>query len=192
MTNTPASRPTKHVPDLHEIASFSAVGGAGFLVDVSAFNLLHAALGPEVAKLLAVVAAMVITFLGSSLVTWRDRGGGSAGRRMVLFVLFNVIGLSFSEVALLISHAIGFDGRLADNVAANVIGLGAGTAFRFWSYRTWVFKRPDSPVQTAPSRHRTLPRISDVRSVIVIPTYNDAATIGRCSTRSLNSGQTAD
>jgi hypothetical protein len=24
-------------------------------------------------------------------------------------------------------------------VAANVVGLGLGTAFRFWSYRRWVF-----------------------------------------------------
>ncbi|MSW42688.1 MAG: GtrA family protein, partial [Actinobacteria bacterium] len=28
---------------------------------------------------------------------------------------------------------------LADNVSANVIGLGLGTIFRFWSYRRWVF-----------------------------------------------------
>ena len=28
---------------------------------------------------------------------------------------------------------------LADNLSANVIGLGLGTLFRFWSYRKWVF-----------------------------------------------------
>ena len=41
---------------------------------------------------------------------------------------------------LAISHyLLDFTSRLADNIAANVIGLGLGTAFRFWSYRRWVF-----------------------------------------------------
>jgi putative flippase GtrA len=39
-----------------------------------------------------------------------------------------------------ISHyLLDFTSTLADNIAANVIGLGLGTAFRFWSYRRWVF-----------------------------------------------------
>ena len=33
----------------------------------------------------------------------------------------------------------GLKGPIADNVSANVIGLGLGTLFRFWSYRRWVF-----------------------------------------------------
>ena len=41
---------------------------------------------------------------------------------------------------LAISHyALGFTSPLADNIAANVVGLGLATAFRFWSYRRWVF-----------------------------------------------------
>ena len=41
---------------------------------------------------------------------------------------------------LFISHyALGFTSRLADNIAANGIGLALGTMFRFWSYRRWVF-----------------------------------------------------
>ena len=34
---------------------------------------------------------------------------------------------------------LGLSGPLADNIAANVVGLLLGTLFRFWSYRTWVF-----------------------------------------------------
>ena len=41
---------------------------------------------------------------------------------------------------LAVSHyGLGFTSPLADNIAKNVIGLGIGTVFRFWTYRTWVF-----------------------------------------------------
>lgn len=33
------------------------------------------------------------------------------------------------------------DTPLADNISANVIGLGLGTLFRFWSYSTFVFPK---------------------------------------------------
>ena len=36
-------------------------------------------------------------------------------------------------------YALGLDNAVADNISANVIGLGLGTLFRFWSYRRWVF-----------------------------------------------------
>ena len=39
-----------------------------------------------------------------------------------------------------ISHyVLGFTSLLADNIAANVVGLVLGTAFRFLMYRYWVF-----------------------------------------------------
>jgi hypothetical protein len=34
---------------------------------------------------------------------------------------------------------MGWDSALADNISANVVGLALGTAFRFWSYRKFVF-----------------------------------------------------
>jgi hypothetical protein len=47
-----------------------------------------------------------------------------------------------------ISHyLLGLDSALADNISANVIGLGLGTLFRFWSYRRWVF--PELPDDAA-------------------------------------------
>ncbi|MDP2014193.1 MAG: GtrA family protein, partial [Actinomycetota bacterium] len=48
---------------------------------------------------------------------------------------------------LYISHyVLGLTSALADNLSANVIGLGLGTLFRFWSYRKWVFPAvPNQP-----------------------------------------------
>ena len=126
-----------------EVLTFLAVGGTGYVVDVTAFNVLRAAgplatMDPSVARTLAVVAAMTVTYVGNRAFTW----SGSANRRreVGLFVLFNVIAFGFSVVALVVSHdLLGFTSRLADNISANVIGLALGTAFRFVTYKAFVF-----------------------------------------------------
>ena len=126
-----------------EVLTFLAVGGAGYVVDVTAFNALRATgplatLDPSAARTLAVVAAMTVTYAGNRAFTW----SGSANRRreVGLFVLFNVIAFGFSVVTLVVSHdLLGFTSRLADNISANVIGLALGTAFRFVTYKTFVF-----------------------------------------------------
>jgi len=131
-----------------EVVSFLAVGGMGYVVDVGAFNVLRsqpaiAALDPSVAKVFAVLLAMVVTYVGNSAVTWRGRSVGDRRREIALFVVFNAIGLSLSVASLALSHDIlGLTSRLADNISANVVGLALGTAFRFWSYRRFVFDRP--------------------------------------------------
>lgn len=131
-----------------EVPTFLMVGGAGYVVDVLTFNVLQdqtalADYHPTVSKILAVAAAMVVTYLGNRMLTWRDRNSPHRARQVALFVAFNVIGLAISLAALVISHdLLGLTSRLADNISANVIGLGLGTAFRYWSYRRFVFTGP--------------------------------------------------
>ncbi|MEO6471653.1 MAG: glycosyltransferase family 2 protein [Aeromicrobium sp.] len=128
-----------------EVFSFLAVGGAGYVVDVAAFNYFRAtpALAshdPSVSKILAVIVAMIVTFIGNRVFTWRGESANSRRKQIALFVLFNAIGLGFSVVTLTISHDIlGLTSVLADNISANVIGLALGTAFRYWSYKRFVF-----------------------------------------------------
>jgi putative flippase GtrA len=56
------------------------------------------------------------------------------------------IGLLISLTCLWVSHyVLGFTSVLADNVAANVVGLAAGTAFRFWAYKRFVFTHQAEP-----------------------------------------------
>lgn len=132
-----------------EVLSFLSVGGAGYVVDVAAFNEFRglpvlAALDPSISKILAVVVAMVVTYVGNRLFTWRDASVNSRRREIALFVLFNAIGLSLSVVTLTISHdLLGLTSRLSDNISANVIGLALGTTFRFWTYRKFVFAAPE-------------------------------------------------
>ncbi|MCW2788289.1 MAG: GtrA family protein [Aeromicrobium sp.] len=133
-----------------EMMSFLAVGGAGFVVDVGAFNLLRsvplvAAHDPALAKTVAVCLAMAVTYVGNSAFTWRDVAASHRHREILLFVLFNTIGLGFSIVTLFVSrHLLGLTSGVADNISANVVGIGLGTAFRFWSYRRFVFTERSS------------------------------------------------
>src|SRR3954454_8949256 len=128
-----------------QLLTFLAVGGTGYVVDVLVFNLLRSTatfgtLDPSVARVLAVAAAMVVTYLGNSLLTWRGSGGQDRRREVALFVVFNLIALGLSVLTLTVSHdLLGLTSRLADNVSANVVGLALGTLFRYWSYKTFVF-----------------------------------------------------
>ncbi len=131
-----------------EVLTFLAVGGTGYVVDVAAFNLLlavgpFAGHDPSLARIAAVGVAMCVTYFGNRMLTLRGAGLADRRREVVLFVVFNVVGLSFSVLTLWISHdLLGLTSRLADNISANVVGLALGTAFRFWSYRRFVFVVP--------------------------------------------------
>ncbi|MDX6324767.1 MAG: hypothetical protein QOK15_1121 [Nocardioidaceae bacterium] len=132
----------------HELTTFLLVGGAGYVVDLAVFNVLAftgplASFHPVVARTIAVAAAMVVTYLGNRTLTWRRQTGRRRRREVSLFVLFNIIGFAFSAAMLVLSHdVLGLTSRLADNVSANVIGVGLGTAFRFVTYQRFVFAGP--------------------------------------------------
>jgi dolichol-phosphate mannosyltransferase len=128
-----------------ELLTFLLVGGFGYLVDVLAFNLLRSlepfsSEDPAVARTLAVVVAILVNYVGNRAYTWRDESSDEVRRELGLFFALSVAGFGFSLVALLVSHdVLGLTSRLADNVSANGVGMGLGTAFRFWAYRSLVF-----------------------------------------------------
>jgi putative flippase GtrA len=60
---------------------------------------------------------------------------------LLLFVAANIVGMAIAVGCLWASHyGLGLTGPLADNISANGVGLALGTVFRFWAYRTWVFR----------------------------------------------------
>jgi putative flippase GtrA len=143
---------------LEELAKFGVVGLFAFVVDVGLFNLLRYAGGegpfydkPLTAKFISVVAATTFAYFGNRLWTFKDRGRTTFLREYVLFFVLNGVALGISLTVLWFTHyALGYTSALADNLSANVLGLGLGTAFRFWSYRKWVFPAvaPDEVVET--------------------------------------------
>jgi len=132
----------------HELGKFFSVGALAYVVGVGGFNLLvhfesaPLASKPLTASIISGVVSIFVAYLGNRHWTWRDRAKSGARREISLFFLINGIALIFNVVCLAISrYVLGFESALADNIAANIIGVGLGTLFRFWSYRTIVFKR---------------------------------------------------
>ncbi|GHF63830.1 membrane protein [Streptomyces mashuensis] len=126
-----------------EIAKFGAVGAIGFVVNFIVFNLCVHGFGLAVVRsgVIATAVAIGTNYLGNRYWTYRDCDTTRRSRELTLFLLFSGVGLVIENGTLGLSHyGLGLTSPLADNIAKNVVGLGLGTVFRFWSYRTWVFR----------------------------------------------------
>lgn len=137
---------------VREAAKFGVVGLVAFVVDTTLYNLLVFGVPggsgegplhdiPLRAKVAATSVAMVVAWLGNRYWTFRYRRRARVAHEFALFVLFNVIGLAIALVCLGFSrYLLDLHSQLADNVSGNGVGLVLGTLFRFWAYRTHVFK----------------------------------------------------
>ncbi|MEU2118780.1 GtrA family protein [Streptomyces sp. NPDC058700] len=127
---------------VREVAKFGVVGGLGVLVNLAVFNLVRATTEiPMVrASLIATVVAIVFNYVGFRYFTYRDRDKSGRTKEMSLFLLFSVIGMVVENgVLYAATYGFGWDGPLASNFF-KFLGIGIATLFRFWSYRTWVFR----------------------------------------------------
>lgn len=142
---------------LPELLRFGSVGGLAFVVDVGLFNLLRFGPGglladePLRAKVVSVAVATVVAWLGNRYWTFAERRTSTPTRELLTFAGMNVVGMGIAVGCLAISHyGLGYTSALADNIAANVVGLGLGTIFRYLAYRTVVFTgSPAGPAASA-------------------------------------------
>lgn len=143
---------------VRELAKFGIVGLVAFVVDVGGYNLLvfgahvRSMIGEEAtvgvmhdiplrAKILSVSAATLVSWLGNRYWTFRHRRRPAVAHELVLFVVFNLVGMLIAVACLGVSrYVLGLHTQLADNVSGNGVGLLLGTLFRFWAYRTVVFR----------------------------------------------------
>ena len=126
---------------LPELTKFGVVGLIGSVIDLGGAAYLHGAvgIGPMVSKGLSIIAATVVTYLGSRFWTFRHRANQALLREGTLFVALNIVGLAIAEcVIALVTYGLDMKGALAYN-AASVVGTGLGTIFRYFSYKKWVF-----------------------------------------------------
>ena len=80
-----------------------------------------------------------MAWLGNRLWTFRHRRNRQAGHELALFVLFNVAAMVIAVACLGFSrYVLDLHTQLADNIT-NIVGIGFGTLFRFWTYRKFVF-----------------------------------------------------
>ncbi|MGD3109274.1 MULTISPECIES: GtrA family protein [unclassified Streptomyces] len=127
---------------VQEVVKFGAVGGAGVVVNFAVFNVVrHLTEIPVVrASIVATVVATATNYVGYRYFAYRDRDKQGRTKELTLFLLFSVIGLVI-ENGILYTATYGFDwdSPLQSNFF-KFLGIGIATLFRFWSYRTWVFR----------------------------------------------------
>ncbi|WP_460066392.1 GtrA family protein [Streptomyces sp. YKOK-I1] len=125
-----------------ELVKFGAVGGAGLLVNLGVFNLVrHLTDLPVVrASVIATIVSIVFNYIGFRYFTYRDRDKSGRTKELTLFLLFSAVGLVIENGLLFAAtYGFGWDSPLQSNVF-KFLGIGVATLFRFWSYRTWVFR----------------------------------------------------
>ncbi|NMM33947.1 MAG: GtrA family protein [Phycicoccus sp.] len=135
---------------------FGMVGAVAFVIDLGGYNFL--VFGPHLlgllgegntagvlndkpltARIISASVATIAAWLGNRLWTFRHRRNRQARYELALFVFFNVVAMGISVACLGLSrYVLGLDSQLSDNIT-NIIGIGIGTLFRFWSYRKFVF-----------------------------------------------------
>ncbi|PSK97039.1 putative flippase GtrA [Murinocardiopsis flavida] len=135
---------------IHELAKFGTVGAAAYAVQLATTNLFWWGLGmpPLAGQALGTLCATVVAFLGNRYWTFGHRARTGLGREYVLFFLLNGVGLGIQLVCVWVAESVlGLTSPLALNLAGNVIGVGLGSLFRFWSYRKWVFPEQGPPAR---------------------------------------------
>ena len=132
-----------------EVGRFATVGALATLVAFVLFNyLLHgwggldAPLGRHaiLAYVLANTVGMLVSYRGTRSWAFRNRPPVQADGGRTAYLFINVATMAIPVVLLwLTREVLGIENALADNLAANVVGLGLGFAARFYLFRRYVF-----------------------------------------------------
>lgn len=125
-----------------EVAQFLIAGGLAYAVDVLVFNLcLVAGLDSVTSKIVSSVPATIVAYIGNRYWTYRNRERTGVTREYTKFFVFSAVAAGIQAGCVYVSHdVLGFTGALADNISGNIVGMALGTLFRFWAFRTFVFK----------------------------------------------------
>ena len=127
-----------------ELFKFAAVGGVNTVIDYAVLNLLLS-IGPLKAKIVAAVIATTTSYILNRQWTFQSRDRSTIRREYTLFFALNGVGLLIQGAVLAVAkYGLDFsehnsDDRLAFNIA-NAVGIAIAMVFRFWAYRTFVFR----------------------------------------------------
>jgi putative flippase GtrA len=133
---------------VHELTKFGTIGAVAFVIDTGLYNLflLVVDLGPLTSKVFATVVSASFAYAGNRFWTFRHREQSGLRREYFLFFLLNGIALLFGVLVIgFTTYTLKMDDPVSANIA-NIIGVGLGTLFRFWSYKKWVFLEATTPI----------------------------------------------
>lgn len=147
---------------IHEAAKFGVVGFVAFVVNLVLSDWMHFGLGmgPVSAAIAGAAVATVVSYVGNRNWSFRHREHGRVGRETVIFIVLNAIGIVIQAATVYaFKEASHITGGLY-YTSANAFGLALGTAFRFWSYRKWVWQQgqlaSEDREQQASERHEVV------------------------------------
>ncbi|MEV0824340.1 GtrA family protein [Nonomuraea rubra] len=133
---------------VHELAKFGSIGAIAFLIDFGLLNLLNVVIGigPLTSKVVATTISTTFAYAGNRFWTFRHREQSGLRREYFLFFLLNGIALLFGMLTIgFTTYTLNLHDALSFNIA-NIVGVGLGTLFRYWSYKKWVFMEATDPI----------------------------------------------
>ena len=131
---------------VREVAKFGIVGGLSYIVTI-VFNyayLLFQHNNQITAYIVANVVATAAAYLGNRYWTYKDRDAAGDAREMALFVAINAIAIAIQVgVEALTFYVLHMTSHVENFFSKFVLAIGIGMAFRFWSYRTFIFPQAE-------------------------------------------------
>jgi putative flippase GtrA len=131
---------------LKELAAFGVIGAIALVMDVGIFTwLTHAEhWGALKSKAVSTVVSTVFAYFGNRYLSFSHRARTSIGRETGFFFAINLITLIFSEAIIaLFVYPLNYPHDSRTVFFVNLLTIALGTAFRFWSYKRFVFLHPD-------------------------------------------------
>jgi len=126
-----------------EFAKFGTIGVVNLFVNFGVSNLLWLTFlsnGEVKAKAIGTIVATTSAYFMNRHWTYRDRPKSTLRREYALFFIFNLVGLVIEvTVVYLAKYGLHQTHIVVLNLFAG-IGIVLGTIFRFWAYRTHVFR----------------------------------------------------
>ncbi|WP_184675385.1 GtrA family protein [Saccharothrix violaceirubra] len=149
-----------------ELIRFAVVGGTTFVIDNGVWYALKLTILQDkvvTAKFIAVLVAVIASYVLSREWSFHTRGGRERHHEAALFFLVSGLGIGVNLLPLVVSrHVLDLHAEIADFVSGSVIGMLLATAFKFWAMRRFVFPQADARPDT---RTKVVPLVTKQRDV---------------------------
>jgi putative flippase GtrA len=126
-----------------ELIRFAVVGGTTFVIDNGVWYALKLTVLPDkvvTAKAIAVLVAVISSYVLSREWSFHTRGGRERHHEAALFFVVSGIGIGVNLFPLYVSrHVFDLHSEVADFASGSVIGMLLATGFKFWAMRKFVF-----------------------------------------------------
>jgi putative flippase GtrA len=151
-----------------EAIAFAAIGLGNLVLYFLIFNALIF-VGAVKATIIATLVTTYLAYLANRHWTYKDRPRRALRREYTMFFAVNMVGLVMQSAGTgLLKYGFGMSerhDRLAFNVTTTFC-ICAATLFRFWTYRTFVFKDAPAATKVSVLADDTAPSVVTAPSIV--------------------------